>query len=103
MAHAGYDFDGVHRTQHDGALRCLLCNETGRVDLEWCFAAESLVCPDCCNSLLSGDARIVAALTANTSIPCPEALFSACSRCSRGSLFFSDQAFEESPSDSGPC
>jgi len=76
------------RPTHDGALRCVLCADTGpAADHDWCPAAECLVCDGCCASLLEGDPRLLVSVMANAGrIVTPDGLLDACARCERVAL-----------------
>jgi hypothetical protein len=88
MAHTGHTYDMTKRPAHDGALRCVLCADTGPgADHGWCEAAACIVCDDCCASLLDGDAHRLVSIIANAGrIVTPDALLTACSRCERVTL-----------------
>lgn len=50
--------------RRDGAFRCGQCRD-GRPheDNDWCPVMQSILCEDCCRSLMLGDERMIAAAT----------------------------------------
>lgn len=85
VAHSAHDFDLNRRPTHDGTLRCLLCADAKpSADHEWCAAAESLVCDECCIALLQGDPHRLFSIATNAGrIVTPDTLWRACAGCGR--------------------
>jgi hypothetical protein len=105
MAHTGNTFDVHRRPAHDGALRCVLCADTKPgADHGWCEAAMCIVCDECCDSLLDGDAHRLVSIIANAGrVVTPDALLQACSRCERVTLRLADDEIAASEQESAPC
>lgn len=85
MARESDRFETWKRPPRDGMLRCALCIEAGPdSDPDWCPAAQSLVCNDCCVALLHGDVMRLISITASAGrMITPDALFSTCTECER--------------------
>jgi hypothetical protein len=98
VAHAAQPTDAGRRQPWDGAVQCELCGDrNGPADHDWCPAAETLVCDECCEDLLRGDPRrVMAAAQTATKTATPLELISACTACGRLSRMLVDDDEQDS-------
>jgi hypothetical protein len=85
LAHAAQQPHFGRRPSWDGAVQCDLCGDRARqLDHDWCPAAETLVCDECCEGLLRGEPRrVIAAAQIATRTVTPLELLATCTACGR--------------------
>ena len=106
MAQGTNGFEIERRPSHDGALHCVICLRSDpKADHEWCPAASSLLCDDCCSSLLQGDiARMFSLVADSGSVVTLEDLFRTCAECPRAHRHAREHLLDDAgDTDSPPC
>lgn len=104
VAHETNGIDIVRRPFHDGALRCVLClGSDPASDHEWCPAARSLLCEDCCAALLHGDITRLFSIAAHSGrIVTFDDLFRTCASCPRIAHHARQDLLDEADEDDTP-
>jgi hypothetical protein len=74
-----------HPERTDGAFSCRLCADRfPHEDNDWCPAARTVVCEDCCRALMTGEQRMLAAVSSRRGHRMDaQDVVSACMQCDR--------------------